>query len=32
MREEYKATMLAKVEHVHDRRHKDVPPETHSTE
>jgi hypothetical protein len=27
MREEYKATMLAKLEHVHDRRHKDDPPE-----
>jgi hypothetical protein len=24
--EEYKATMLAKLEHVHDRRHKDDPP------
>lgn len=32
MREEYKATMHAKVEHVHDRRHKDDPPETPSAE
>ena len=29
MREEYKATML---EHVHDRRHKDDPPESPSAE
>jgi hypothetical protein len=32
MREEYKATMHAKLEHVHDRRHKDDPPETQSPE
>jgi Ion channel len=32
MREEYKANMHAKLEHVHDRRHKDDPPETQSTE
>jgi Ion channel len=32
MREEYKATMLAKVEHVHDRHHKDDTPETPSAE
>jgi len=28
MREEYKATIHDKVEHVHDRHHKDDPPET----
>ena len=32
MREEYKATMHAKLEDVHDRRHKDDPPETQSPE
>jgi hypothetical protein len=32
MREEYKATMLTQLEHVHDRRHKDDPPETPSAE
>ena len=30
MREESKATMLAKLEDVHDRHHKDDPPETPS--
>jgi hypothetical protein len=30
MREEYKATLRAKVEDVHDRHHKDDPPETQS--
>jgi hypothetical protein len=32
MREEYKATMLAHLELVHDRRHKDDPTETPSAE
>ena len=32
MREDYKATMQAKLERVHDRRHKDDPPETASAE
>jgi hypothetical protein len=32
MREEYKATMHAKLEHVHDRSHKDDSPETQSAE
>ena len=32
MREEYKATMQAKLEHVRDRRHKDDPPEAQSPE
>jgi Ion channel len=32
MREEYKTTAHAKLEHVHDRRHKDDPPEAQSPE
>ena len=32
MREEYTATMHDKLEDVHDRRHKDDPPEAQSPE